>query len=209
MQCRSLIACTVAISGQDLVSHFGARFSLVLPPGQPCGSCLTRKTISGTPTLTKGNAEANAALNANPGQHDFYIEHVWQNGYKPVWKTTWYYVDVRAKSLVNQEERGNKTSRKIKLVWSEDPLLELGWATCVPEAVSSHWVKVHKVAHDVHTNKTKLSRYGAVALVELTDNDDRQRHLDRNRELCETDPLMPKWSPSIKYACLTNTNFVH
>jgi len=157
----------------------------------------------------KGNAEANAALNANPGQHDFYIEHVWQNGYKPVWKTTWYYVDVRAKSQVNQEERGNKTSRKIKLVWSEDPLLELGWATWVPEAVSSHWVKVHKVAHDVHTNKTKLSRYGAVALVELTDNDDRQRHLDRNRELCETDPLMPKWSPSIKYACLTNTNFVH
>ena len=73
--------------------------------------------------------------------------------------------------------------------------------------VSSH--HVHEVAHDVHTNKTKLSRYGAVALVELTDNDDRQRHLDRNRELCETDPLMPKWSPSIKYACLTNTNFVH
>ena len=107
------------------------------------------------------------------------------------------------------EDASDRAQRTLKPGQTRVPLEHIGfWEhNRGGLGVSSH--HVHEVAHDVHTNKTKLSRYGAVALVELTDNDDRQRHLDRNRELCETDPLMPKWSPSIKYACLTNTNFVH
>ena len=56
--------------------------------------------------------------------------------------------------------------------------------------VSSH--HVHEIAHHIQTNKTKLSRYDHVSLIELI-GEDRQRHLDLNRDLCETDELTPQW----------------
>ena len=87
------------------------------------------------PFTDKGNTEANAALNGNPGKHTFYIEHIWQNGYKPVDKTTWYFVDVREKSQENREPNGNFNKRAIKIEWSEDPWPDFNfetWALRVP-----------------------------------------------------------------------------
>ena len=69
----------------------------------------------------KGNTDANAALNENPREHIFYIEHDWQNGYSPKWKRTRYKVDVREKKQENQEPHGNFNKRAIKIEWSEDP----------------------------------------------------------------------------------------
>ena len=63
----------------------------------------------------KGNTQANAELNGNPGEHTFYIEHIWQNGYTPVDKTTWYKIDVREKSQENQEPNGKFNKRAIKI----------------------------------------------------------------------------------------------
>jgi hypothetical protein len=83
------------------------------------------------PFTDTGNADANAKLNGNPREHTFYIEHIWQNGYGPAWKTTWYYVDVREKSQENQEPNGNFTKRAIKITWSEDPWPDFDFETWV------------------------------------------------------------------------------
>jgi hypothetical protein len=69
----------------------------------------------------KGNTDANAELNKNPREHIFYIEHHWQNGWSPKWKTTWYEIDVREKTQQNQEPDGKFNKRAIKIEWSEDP----------------------------------------------------------------------------------------
>jgi len=79
----------------------------------------------------KGNTDANAALNENPREHIFYIEHDWQNGYSPKWKRTQYKVDVREKTQENQEPHGNFNKRAIKIEWSEDPWPDFDFDTWV------------------------------------------------------------------------------
>ena len=75
----------------------------------------------------KCNAQANAALNANPGKHDFYIEHWSTNSYRS--KNIKYYVDVRAMTQVNQEANYNNTCRNIKVQWSEAPWFDFHFKT--------------------------------------------------------------------------------
>ena len=79
----------------------------------------------------KGNTDANAALNENPREHIFYIEHDWQNGWSPKWKTTWYEIDVREKTQQNQEPDGKFNKRAIKIEWSEDPWPDFDFDTWV------------------------------------------------------------------------------
>ena len=106
-------------------------------------------------------------------------------------------------------DASDRASHMLKPGQTRVPLEQIGFWEHNRGGLGVNPHHVHEVAHDVHTNKTKLLRYRAVAIVELTDNNDRQRHLDRNRKLCQTDPLMPEFSPLIKYVCLTNTHFVH
>ena len=92
------------------------------------------------PFTDKGNTQANAELNGNPGKHTLWIEHIWQNGYKPVDKTTWYKIDVREKSQINQEPGGNFNKRSIKIQWSEAPWHDFdfeAWALSVPTQASN------------------------------------------------------------------------
>ena len=67
---------------------------------------------------------------------------------------------------------------------------------------------VHEVAFDCKTHKTKLSRYEHVAVVEVPSSA-LQGIRDANRELCQGDALMPRFSSEIQYICVSKTHFVH
>jgi len=66
----------------------------------------------------------------------------------------------------------------------------------------------HAVAWDCIANMTKLQRYAHVALAEIPP-EMRESILAANREQCESDPLMPRFSPDMKYVCASNTHFTH
>ena len=72
--------------------------------------------------------------------------------------------------------------------------------------ISSH--HVHEVAHDCNANRTKLQRYGHVALIEIPTSE-LQTIRDANRARCEGDDLMPRYAETIQYVCATKTHFVH
>ena len=67
---------------------------------------------------------------------------------------------------------------------------------------------VHEVVWDCCTNGIKLNRYGAVDVVKIPVNKlEAVRKV--NCEGCEENELMPPYSHSIEYGCLTKTHFVH
>ena len=63
---------------------------------------------------------------------------------------------------------------------------------------SSH--HVHEVAWDCKANKTSLKRYQHVDLIEIP-QDSLQQVRDANRERCEADDCMPRFSPHMTYVC--------
>ena len=67
---------------------------------------------------------------------------------------------------------------------------------------------VHEVAHDCTANRTKRQRYDHVDIIEIP-NSERQQILDANRNLCDTNALMPRFSPNLQYVCASKTHFVH
>ena len=67
---------------------------------------------------------------------------------------------------------------------------------------------VHEVAQDCKCNKTKLERYHQVDLIEIP-QDMLQKIRDANRDRCESDDRMPRFSPHMTYVCATKTHFVH
>ena len=67
---------------------------------------------------------------------------------------------------------------------------------------------VHEVAWDCKCNKTKLERYHQVDLIEIP-QDMLQEIRDANRERCEADDCMPRFSPHMTYVCASKTHFVH
>ena len=62
-----------------------------------------------------------------------------------------------------------------------------------------------RVLPDILRNKTNVNRYKEVKLCEVPEH-----HLaawrEANKQKCETDPLMPKYSPNMRLVCLTNTH---
>ena len=67
---------------------------------------------------------------------------------------------------------------------------------------------VHEVACDCLANKTKVSRYREVEVVELAGGNMKDI-LEANKQKCEGSTLMPAFSPAIQFGCLTKTHFVH
>ena len=67
---------------------------------------------------------------------------------------------------------------------------------------------VHEVAADCLANITKQSRYKHVDIIEIPAHL-KEKILKANATMCESDPLMPKFSPDIKYVCVTKTHFTH
>ena len=72
--------------------------------------------------------------------------------------------------------------------------------------ISAH--RVHEVAWDCLANKTKLQRYTCVDLIEIPEECLKATR-DENRERCEADSLMPRFSAKIQYVCARKTHFVH
>ena len=72
--------------------------------------------------------------------------------------------------------------------------------------ISSH--HVHIIAWDCKDHGTQLQRYQHVDLIEIP-QDSLQQVRDANRERCEADDCMPRFSPHMKYVCATKTHFVH
>ena len=66
---------------------------------------------------------------------------------------------------------------------------------------------VHEVACDCKANKTSLKRYQHVDLIEIP-QDMLQEIRDANRERCEADDCMPRFSPHMTYVCVSKTHFV-
>ena len=66
----------------------------------------------------------------------------------------------------------------------------------------------HEVAWDCKSNKTKASRYNHIDIVEIPAKD-KERILQINKEKCESDPLMPRFSAKSEYVCAGKTHFVH
>ena len=64
------------------------------------------------------------------------------------------------------------------------------------------------VAWDCNANKTKLQRYQFVDLIEIP-QDQLQQVRDANRERCEADAFMPRFSSQIQYVCASQTHFLH
>ena len=67
---------------------------------------------------------------------------------------------------------------------------------------------VHGVAWDCVANKTKLSRYGHVDLLEVPSSL-LPKFREENRACCESDPLMPRFRPEMEFVCASKTHFVH
>ena len=65
-----------------------------------------------------------------------------------------------------------------------------------------------QVAWSCVATGTKLVRYKEVALVRVPD-EDLHKWREADRERCESDALMPRFAPGMRYALATKTHFTH
>ena len=72
--------------------------------------------------------------------------------------------------------------------------------------VSSNLIQF--LANDIKDKMTQRQGYEYVDLIKIP-KESLQKVLQVNRDRCEADPLMPRFSPKIMYVCLTKTHFVH
>ncbi len=116
-------------------------------------------------------------------------------------------VDVPAQcSLVGPSDRANK-SRRVELV--RIPLRKLGFNPSNRGGTGIVPYHVHEVAHDVHTNSLRMSRYDHVKAVKIPAKDlEHVRKVNAQRCLTAAPSLAPA-STDIVYAVLTKTHFVH
>ena len=64
------------------------------------------------------------------------------------------------------------------------------------------------LASDIIDKMTQRVRYEYVDLIKIP-KDSLHKVLSVNRDRCDADPLMPRFSTKIKYVCITKTHFVH
>jgi len=88
------------------------------------------------------------------------------------------------------------------------PLDQLGFLTVNRGGMGILPHHVHEVAWDCLANKTKVSRYQQVEVVQLV-GDRLREALEANQQKCEGSTLMPAFSPAMKFGTLTKTHFVH
>ena len=92
--------------------------------------------------------------------------------------------------------------------YSRIPLDEIGFLPDDADELRVDPSHVHRVAQHCVAAGTKLDIYQHVCLVEIP-SDELQDLLDANREAIENDPLMPRFSPNIKYVCIGQQDFVY
>jgi len=71
-----------------------------------------------------------------------------------------------------------------------------------PRTICTKWRGI------VKGNKTRIQRYDHVDIVDIP-GEFLQQIRDANRERCESDPLMSRFSATIQYECAGKTHFVH
>jgi hypothetical protein len=64
------------------------------------------------------------------------------------------------------------------------------------------------LASHIKDEMTQRQRYECVDLIKIP-KESLQKVLQVNRDRCEADPLMPRFSSKIMYVCITKTHFVH
>ena len=92
------------------------------------------------------------------------------------------------------EDAGDRVQKKRKHAMVRIPLDKIGFWSVNRGGLGISPYHAHEVAWDCMTNKTLLMRYGQVDLMEIPDH-----LLDKfrqyNQQVCESDPLMPSFSP--------------
>ena len=107
--------------------------------------------------------------------------------------------------LLDASDRAHKM-RRMGLV--RIPLEQLGFWPQNRGGVGVISNHVHEVAHDIRTNTTKARRYSKVDIVKVPENCLAQVR-EANRELCDKDPLMPRFSEMMAFVTVSKTHFVH
>jgi len=106
------------------------------------------------------------------------------------------------------EDAGDRAQKHRKHGFVRIPLDKIGFwpGNRGGLGVASH--HLHEVAWDCKANKTKLQRYGHVDLIEIP-SESSQQICNANRDRCQSDNLMPRFSSEIQYVCASKTHFVH
>ena len=106
------------------------------------------------------------------------------------------------------EDAADRARKKRKCALMRVPLEKIGFWPGNRGGLGCSAYHIHEVAHDCLANKTRLERYGHVDLLEIPKEllDEFREH---NRQFCESDPLMPRFSAKMVYVCGGRTHFVH
>ena len=106
------------------------------------------------------------------------------------------------------EDAGDKARKHMKPCSMRIPLDQIGFWPGHRDGlgISSHHVQM--VAWELKDCGTILERYEHVDLVEIP-QDMLQEIRDANRDRCESDNRMPRFSPHMTYVCVSKTHFVH
>ena len=106
------------------------------------------------------------------------------------------------------EDAGDRAQKHLKIGLSRIPLKFIGFWPDNRGGMGALGHHVHEIAHDCMSNKTNLDRYHHVQIIEVPDAF-LQQVREANKVKCKNDPLMPNYSPDMKYICLGKTHFVH
>ena len=106
------------------------------------------------------------------------------------------------------EDAGDRAQKKRKAGLMRVPLEKIGFWPGNRGGLGISPYHVHEVAWDCVANKTKLSRYGHVDLLEVPSSL-LPTFRKENRATCVSDPLMPRFHPEMEFVCASKTHFVH
>ena len=106
------------------------------------------------------------------------------------------------------EDAGDRAQKMRKTGLVRIPLDKIGFCPDNRGGLGISPYHAHEVAWDCLSNKTRISRYVHVDVVEIPEAD-LQRVRDTNKRKSESEPFMPRYSSTIQYMCLTKTQFVH
>ena len=106
------------------------------------------------------------------------------------------------------EDAGDRAQKQRKPGMVRMPLNKIGFWPPNRGGMGVSTYHVHEVAWDCMAHKTKIQRYDHVDIVKIP-SDALQEMRHANSERCESDSMMPLFSPEMQYVCAGKTHFVH
>lgn len=113
-----------------------------------------------------------------------------------------------APSQAPLEDAGDRAQKRRKAGNVRISLDEIGFWPENRGGVGLSSYHAHEVAWDCKSNKTKLTRYGHVDLVEIP-KELLEQIRNFNRDRCESDSMMPNFARNMVYVCASKTHFAH